>query len=174
MNSAIARHSAANLLNFSVQFIEPSSLCRTLSHPTCALHFGGWDHCTHWNGSPGTPQIACHAQLQPCAHHPGAGPSRATDHPIRISLLRCRSSSSFDCPAAMALASDLTRPKFYPSTAHLDKKSPKSRGLAIHHDALRSHKIPAVRSIQLVSKKRPCLSSRRDSTDTRSYRKSAR
>src|ERR1700751_3806737 len=41
VNLAIARHSAANLLNFSVQFIEPSSLCRTLSHPTCALHFGG-------------------------------------------------------------------------------------------------------------------------------------
>src|SRR6202162_2162249 len=27
VNSAIARHSAANLLNFSVEFIEPSSLC---------------------------------------------------------------------------------------------------------------------------------------------------
>jgi len=52
VNSAIARHSAANLLNFSVEFIEPSSLCRILSYPTCAFISAG-DHCTHWNGSPG-------------------------------------------------------------------------------------------------------------------------
>jgi hypothetical protein len=49
VNSAIARHSAANLLNFSVEFIEPSSLCRTLSYPTCALiSAGGSLHPLEW------------------------------------------------------------------------------------------------------------------------------
>jgi hypothetical protein len=42
----------------------------------------------------------------------------------------------------MAFGLEIPAPN-YPSTAHLDKKSPKSRGLAIHRDALRSDKIPA-------------------------------
>src|ERR1700732_4046710 len=58
VNSAIARHSAANLLNFSVEFIEPSSLCRILSYPTCAFILAV-DHCTHWNGSPGDAANRC-------------------------------------------------------------------------------------------------------------------
>ena len=49
VNSAIARHSAANLLNFSVEFIEPSSLCRILSYPTCAfISAGGSLHPLEW------------------------------------------------------------------------------------------------------------------------------
>jgi Biotin-lipoyl like len=49
-------------------------------------------------------------RLQPWAHDPGAGAFARDGHQTRISLLRCRSSSSFDCPAAMALASDLKYP----------------------------------------------------------------